>query len=254
MHQDTSAAGARMTGALTTRGVFGYGSLMNGATHDYAGLRPATLVGWRRLWRQAEGRPAAFLTVEPAPGASVEGAVAEVAPAAWPALDAREAAYERHEVAGAVTPALGPLAGSVVVYAVPPTQQGLATLRRPVLLSYLDVVVQGAIRLHGQAGAAAFFDTTGGWGAVLDDRAAPRYARAQALSEAESAAVDEGLARLGIAPVGAQAGATLVGGRTGIAPLVRSDGAQADAAPVGRPRRAAIRRPDARRGEPGGAA
>ncbi len=220
-----------MSGA-PPRGVFGYGSLMNAATHDHAGLRPARLAGWRRLWRHAAGRPAAFLTVEPAPGASVEGAMAEVAPAAWPALDAREAAYERHEVSGAVTaasPLADSVADSVVVYAVPTDRQEPASLSRPVLLSYLDVVVQGAMRLHGAAGAAAFFDTTGGWAVVLDDRAAPRYVRAQALSPDERAAVDEGLARLGVALVGAQGQGALVGAQ-GQGALV---GARGEGAPAG---------------------
>ena len=61
------------------------------------------------------------------------------------------------------------------------------------------MVVQGVVRLHGAAGAARFFETTHGWGPVLDDRAAPRYARAQRLRGWERELVDEGLARLGVA-------------------------------------------------------
>ncbi|MDX5384038.1 MAG: gamma-glutamylcyclotransferase, partial [Rhodobacterales bacterium] len=30
---------------------FGYGSLVNRATHDYGQARAATLPGWRRAWR-----------------------------------------------------------------------------------------------------------------------------------------------------------------------------------------------------------
>ena len=180
-------------------GVFGYGSLMNASTHDHEGLRPARLAGWRRRWSHAEGRPAAFLTAEPAQGCAIDGAVAEVPPIAWPALDAREAAYDRHEVGHALTPSCG----RVVVYAVPAARREPPTARYPVLLSYLDVVIQGAMALHGPAGAAAFFATTAGWGVVLDDRAAPRYARALRLAAEERAAVDEGLARLGMGVVGA---------------------------------------------------
>ena len=182
-------------------GVFGYGSLMNAATHEYVGLAPARLAGWRRRWTHAATRPAAFLTAEPAPGFAIEGAVARVPAVAWAALDAREAAYDRHEVG----PAIAEATGRIVVYAVPPDRRGPPSPRHPVLLSYLEVVIQGAMALHGEGGAAAFFDTTGGWGVVLDDRAAPRYLRAQAISAAERAAVDEGLARLGVEVIADQA-------------------------------------------------
>ena len=176
------------------RSVFGYGSLMNGATHDYGGLRPARLDGWRRLWRQVETRPSPYLTVEPDPGGWVEGAVADVPEIAWAALDAREAAYERREVGAALTPP----EGGVVVYAVP--GRAPRPPLDPVRLSYLDVVVQGALRLRGPTGARRFFETTGDWGPVIDDRRAPRYARAQTLTPAERRAVDEGLDRIGVRP------------------------------------------------------
>ena len=66
-----------------------------------------------------------------------------------------------------------------------------------ILLSYLDGVVQGYTREFGEAGAEAFFDTTDGWGmAVLDDRAAPLYPRAQALTPQERALTDRLLAQV----------------------------------------------------------
>ena len=46
---------------------FGYGSLVNRATHDYSDAHPARIEGWRRAWRHVEGRKVAFLTAVPAP-------------------------------------------------------------------------------------------------------------------------------------------------------------------------------------------
>jgi len=69
----------------------------------------------------------------------------------------------------------------------------------PVLLSYLDVVVQGYLREFGEAGVRGFFDTTRGWDApLLDDRAAPLYPRHRRLSDDERALTDAHLARLGL--------------------------------------------------------
>ena len=174
---------------------FGYGSLVNRATHDYPGAQPASLTGWRRVWVHAPVRPVAFLSVEPAPGVTIAGLVAKVPGADWAALDAREFAYARHPVMAATD------AGAVAaqVYAVPQGQP--SSLHHPILLSYLDAVVQGFLREYGPAGAEAFFATTAGWDApMLNDRAAPRYPRAQALTRAERATVDAALAALGVRP------------------------------------------------------
>lgn len=172
---------------------FGYGSLVNRATHDYPGAQAASLTGWRRVWVHAAVRPAAFLSVERAPGVIIAGLLAEVPGADWAALDAREFAYARYPVVAAT--AAGGVAAQV--YAVPQGQP--PGLRHPILLSYLDAVVQGFLREYGPAGAEAFFSTTAGWQApVLDDRADPRYRRAQTLSRAERAAVDAALAALGV--------------------------------------------------------
>jgi hypothetical protein len=66
-----------------------------------------------------------------------------------------------------------------------------------ILLSYLDVVVQGFFREYGAEGVQRFFDTTDGWEVpVLNDRGNPRYPRHRTLTAEETALVDDHLARL----------------------------------------------------------
>ncbi len=167
---------------------FGYGSLVNLATHDYVDPRPATLYGWRRVWRKTTLRDAAFLSVERDPDSHIDGVIATVRGGSWAALDAREAAYAKVDV----TAALG-AAHTTVVYRV---IDSLTTERGGhILLSYLDVVVQGLLRMHGPQGVARFFASTHGWDTpVRDDRAAPQYPRSQTLRAAEVALVDACLA------------------------------------------------------------
>ena len=177
--------------APVTPRVFGYGSLVNRATHAYPRAEPAELSGWRRCWRGTTLRPAAFLSVHPAPGARIAGLVAEVPGGDWAALDAREFGYARRDVTGAVAV---PGDGPVAVYEVTaPPAEGPC----PILLSYLDVVVQGFLREHGPDGVRAFFDTTDGWEmGIRDDRTAPFYPRAQRLSAEDLRLVDRELARV----------------------------------------------------------
>ena len=175
------------------RHFFGYGSLVNRATHDYPAARPARLEGWRRVWVHTPARDLAFLSVRPAMGEVIEGLVAEVPGQDWRALDAREFAYARHPVEARLDS--GALA--VQVYAVPGSDAAEPSAAHPILLSYLDAVVQGFLREYGVAGAERFFDTTDGWAApILNDRAAPRYPRAQSLSPDETALVDAFLAQV----------------------------------------------------------
>ena len=177
---------------------FGYGSLVNRATHAFADTRKARLRGWRRVWRHTTLRPVAYLTAVPEAGGEIDGLIAPVPGADWPALDAREGAYIRASAAGQVSHDL-PHRPEIAVYTIPEGQHGAPAAAHPILLSYLDVVVQGYLREFGEAGVARFFDTTRGWeGAVLDDRAAPRYPRHQSLDAAERALTDACLARLGI--------------------------------------------------------
>lgn len=169
--------------------VFGYGSLVNLATQSYRNPVPATLAGWRRVWCATSLREVAYLSVEPAAGSVIDGVVAEVQGGDWHALDLREAAYGRRDVTRAVTHP-GPRA-ECAVYQVEARFLGADAAVHPILLSYLDTVVQGILRLHGPVGVARFFATTAGWDLpIRDDRADPVYPRAQVLSPDETTLVD----------------------------------------------------------------
>lgn len=174
---------------------FGYGSLVNTNTHDYPDARPAKLSGWRRAWVRTTARAVVFLTVTPDPATTIDGVIAAVPDADWIALDAREHGYTRHSSAGAVTHDLIHLP-DIAHYAIPPEATG-ATGNHVILLSYLDVVVQGFLHRYGEPGVKAFFDTTDGWETpVLDDRNDPIYSRHQTLTGAETTLIDDHLTRL----------------------------------------------------------
>ena len=178
---------------------FGYGSLVNRATHHFAGASPARLGGWRRMWRHTTLRRAAYLTVVPDPGCEIDGLIAPVPAGDWAALDARERAYERIAAHHQVNHDLAHRP-EIALYTIPEGRHGTPDEACPALLSYIDVVVQGYLREFGEAGVRRFFATTDGWeGAVLDDRAAPRYPRHRELSDEERALVDAHLRARGVA-------------------------------------------------------
>ncbi len=164
---------------------FGYGSLVNCATHTYPDPRPETLHGWRRQWVKTEGREVVYLSARPDPDSAIDGLTAQVPDADWSALDLRESGYARL-----------PLDPRTSIYAVP-DERHLPVGTHVILRSYLDVVIQGFLQRFGEPGVARFFDTTDGWDTpVLDDRAAPRYPRHLVLTPAETALVDRHLTRV----------------------------------------------------------
>lgn len=176
---------------------FGFGSLVNTATHAYPNPRRAEVQGWRRLWRHTGLRKAAFLSVAPAPETRLQGVIAEVPGNDWAALDLREYAYDRHRISSDQVAMKGQPPDDVQIYATKPEISTAPDDKHPILLSYLDVVVQGYLREFGRDGVRAFFETTDGWDApVLDDRIAPIYSRALPLDPAERAIVDFELGRL----------------------------------------------------------
>lgn len=175
---------------------FGYGSPVNRATHDYAPVEPARLSGWRRVWRHTTLRDWPYLSVEPA-AAEIDGLVAAVPHDDWALLDRREAAYRRHALAHDRLTKAPAWAQRIEIYAVD-EDHALPAGDRPILLSYLDTVVQGFLREFGPAGVARFFATTAGWAPILDDRAAPHYPRHQPTTAAERRLVDDHADAIGL--------------------------------------------------------
>lgn len=175
---------------------FGYGSLVNRATHDFPRASKARVRGWARVWRGTSLRKVAYLSATEAPGVEIEGLIAAVPGADWAALDARERAYARHPLAMVSHDHDEPL--SIMIYKVEPHHVSTEA-DHPILLSYLDTVVQGFLREFGEAGVARFFETTSGWEVgLLDDRDAPRYPRAQPVSARERGMVDAALREIGV--------------------------------------------------------
>lgn len=170
---------------------FGYGSLVNRATHDYVEAQHASLTGWRRIWVHTTQRPLAYLSVIPDESCTIHGLVARVPNDDWSALDIREYGYNRHPVQAMPRTAS---AMPAQVYAVSAENAASPQTAHPVLLSYIDTVIQGFLREFGRDGATHFFETTAGWHApILNDRRAPKYSRAQALSVKEINVVNDGL-------------------------------------------------------------
>ncbi len=179
---------------MAARFFFGYGSLVDSRTHVHAPT--ARVAGWRRAWCRIEGRPLAILTAVRAPGAEIDGLIAPVVDGDWAALDAREFCYLRRDATADVTHDTE--AREIAIYEVPQVDRLTTDADCPILLSYLDVVVHGYLTEFGPEGVARFIETTDGWHTpVLDDRAAPRYPRAQSLSAECRALVDDLLAKAG---------------------------------------------------------
>lgn len=174
---------------------FGYGSLVNVKSHSYPNPQPARLQGWRRAWVATERYETVLLTGVPAAGHAIDGLIAAVPGSDWQALDAREAGYGRHDASASTmhdhTPATEIAVYAVAAHNIKPRRHQM------ILLSYLDVVVQGFDQVYGPEGVARFFDTTDGWDTpILDDRDNPIYPRHQILTRTQTALVDSHLERL----------------------------------------------------------
>lgn len=174
---------------------FGYGSLVNLATHSYENPKKATVKGWRRQWVYSATRGQSFLSVAKDAQSSIQGLIASVSDVGWEALDERETEYNRVELAqteldtGAHT--------GVQIYVAAPDHVAPKSPDKPILLSYLDCVVQGFLHQFGEEGVTSFFDSTAGWDRpIKNDRVSPIYPRAQNLNVDQSQLVDHHLKRI----------------------------------------------------------
>ncbi len=178
---------------------FGYGSLVNRNTHDYAEIHTARVLGWQRVWRHTSLRAVAFLSVTPAPGKFIDGVIATVPDGNWQELDRREHAYDRLPLTAEDIRHDHPGPISVYMYRTRPQCDAPPDTRHPILQSYLDTVLLGYLDVFGAAGITHFIETTAGWEApILQDRNSPIYPRAERPDARTRQRFDDVLDRLGI--------------------------------------------------------
>ncbi len=168
---------------------FGFGSLVNTATHRYEMLAPARVNGWARTWIHHELYSHSLLSVLPEPGTHIDGLMARVPGADWAELDQRENGYQRQPLSGQDWQADTAHLNESDVQMYKHASGGFAQPDKPILWSYLETVLYGYYRVFGSSGVAAFMASTRHWTDVLDDRSAPQYPRYIPVEGAAAAAV-----------------------------------------------------------------
>ncbi|TPW31375.1 gamma-glutamylcyclotransferase [Pararhizobium mangrovi] len=181
---------------------FGYGSLVNRATHrtEIVAAYRARLHGWKRMWRSrpdvlldpAHGTALSLLSVACKAEAETDGLLVVDRAENLPAVDEREAHYDRHLLSAAdITLFEGSLPCDCPVYVYEARSGAGDAVACPTRQSYLDAVMQGFLAEHGEAGLRAFvFETDGFDLPVLADRAVPLYPRAVRLDAREAGLID----------------------------------------------------------------
>ncbi len=179
---------------------FGYGSLVNPATHRTATVHceRAHLRGYRRAWQERPDEaehPIALLTAAPEPDEAIElsGLIVFDRAENLPAVDEREAGYDRLALAPDRLRLDRPDAAlpDMPIYVYRARAPARPETVHHILQSYLDAVLQGYLHQFGPEGARAFvrhtarFDTP-----VLRDRDEPLYPRAVRLSGDERGFID----------------------------------------------------------------
>ncbi len=170
---------------------FGYGSLVNLSTHIYSDPHAAKIFGWRRTWESNGDGLYALLSIRPCTESTLLGLIAMVPDGNWCALDNREKGYHRQDVTDVVF-SNKRIPQNCSVYVVSKPAKRIRLEQSPILLTYLDVVLQGFIQIYGEQGPKIFFSTTDNWDRpVLDDRNDPKYPRHQRLRKDETVLVND---------------------------------------------------------------
>lgn len=185
---------------------FGYGSLVNQATHrtDIAHYSKVRLKGWRRHWLPRSngfGGPAALLSVVRDADSEIEGLVVTDFARNLPALDERERNYKREElpVSSLTIPDNqknaefdGIKSPKAQIYVATQKPEYTASNESKILRSYLDAVMQGYLNNFGREGLLRFIETTDNFEiGILEDRGGPRYPRSVLISSSERQLFDE---------------------------------------------------------------
>ena len=184
-----------MTESNSTIAYFGYGSLVNlgSLRTPYISAHRATLKGWKRCWLSrpkvdgsfAADEGLAFLSVVKVADAEIDGLLIIDHATSLPALDKREAMYQRTPIEAADIRFHDevPQADSQFLYV---AAQPAATSQSHILRSYLDVVMQGYLKQFGEQGLQRFIATTLNFDIpVREEREEPLYPRATTLSDEE---------------------------------------------------------------------
>lgn len=183
---------------------FGYGSLVNRATHrtDIIDFSRASLKGWRRQWLP---RPmgkfghVALLSVTPCENSEIDGLMVRDFARNLPALDEREIRYDRQLLERSAlreadvenqTEKSSELAVNIyVAKQLPPVEQ---PEKSRILRSYLDAVMQGYLKKFGREGLERFIQTTDNFDiGIREDRHEPVYTRPVTLQANEKSLFDQ---------------------------------------------------------------
>jgi cation transport regulator ChaC len=164
--------------------IFGYGSLINGASRQMTGATgeavPCTVGGIQRAWNKpvSTQRLTALGVAARAQG-TCNGVVFPVSVAELAELDRREGGYRRVVVdRPTITLQSGRHGPDGRFWTYEPEHPVGPDGRHPIAQSYVDVVLEGCLS-YGDEFAREFIRTTAGWDASwVDDRSAPRYRRA----------------------------------------------------------------------------
>lgn len=188
--------------------VFGYGSLLQRRSREQTTGRPSgsvvpvLLAGFERGWFHP-GVGWTPLGLLRCPHSSTTGVLIPVTRQQLAAVDRREAGYQRQHVGhNHVAHQYGstPIDPALPIYTYVSPLPMPSTEHNPVLQSYQDVFLHGALE-HGAEFAADTLETTVHWDSWIDlDRADPRYPRADRVASTVAARLDDRLDAL--APLG----------------------------------------------------
>lgn len=179
---------------------FGYGSLVNRATHrtDIVGYSKVTLKGWRREWLARPNNSfgkVVLLSVKPCENGEIDGLVVFDHARNQASLDERESNYDRHFVTdSSITEHNWAISDesnirtkkATSIYVATPFPQPDEYKQYRILRSYLDAVMQGYLNKFGHEGVARFVSSTDNFEVgILEDRNDPRYPRAVKTTQKE---------------------------------------------------------------------